>query len=227
MSSCFPHKVQVVENLVSRGRGFRRNFGATPVFPLRVRLCFALRLAEPKFSKAERRLVEVARVELASEMASIEHLRVYWAFGLGRGMPAHGLIPSHPLDSAPCSGQVEPPAAWPAKLCLGAQQTSALRHRGRLVRRRERNRCSQLLFSLVFYVANEDPRRATRPQHIPSKPDHPPKNIRPSQALPSLCPSFALGPPSVATADKPVRRMVEIRGVEPLTFSMPLRRSTN
>ena len=42
-----------------------------------------------------------------------------------------------------------------------------------LIRRRERNRCSQLLFFLVFYVANEDPRRATRPQRVPSKPDHP------------------------------------------------------
>ena len=42
-----------------------------------------------------------------------------------------------------------------------------------LLRRPERNRCSQLLFSLVFYVANEDPRRATRPRHVPSKPDHP------------------------------------------------------
>ena len=42
-----------------------------------------------------------------------------------------------------------------------------------LIRRRERNCCSQLLFVLVFYVANEDPRRATRPQRVPSKPDHP------------------------------------------------------
>ena len=41
------------------------------------------------------------------------------------------------------------------------------------LRRPERNRCSQLLFSLVFYVANEDPRRATRTRHVPSKPDHP------------------------------------------------------
>ena len=42
-----------------------------------------------------------------------------------------------------------------------------------LIRRRDGNCCSQLLISLVFYVANEDPRRATRPQHVPSKPDHP------------------------------------------------------
>ena len=77
------------------------------------------RLAEPKLSFAERRLVEVARVELASEMESAKLLRVYPAIGLGRGTPTSGLIPFHPLGSAPCSGRTEPPAACPARLCRG------------------------------------------------------------------------------------------------------------
>ena len=94
--------------------------------------------------------MEVRGVEPLSETASPELLRVYPAFDLGRGTPTGGLIPNHPFGSAPCGGRAEPPAAWPAKLCLGAQQTSALRHRGRYVRRRERNRCSQLLFFPVF-----------------------------------------------------------------------------
>ena len=76
-------------------------------------------------------MVEVARVELASETESTELLRVYGAFGLGRSTPTSGLIRNHPLGSAPLSERAEPPQAWPAKLCLGAQQTSALRHRGR------------------------------------------------------------------------------------------------
>ena len=83
--------------------------------PLRVRLGLALRLAEPKLSFAERRLVEVAGVEPASETASPERLRVYCAIGLGCGMPTHGLIRIHPLGSAPCGGRTEPPAAWPAR----------------------------------------------------------------------------------------------------------------
>ena len=99
--------------------------------PLRVRLCLALRLAEPKLSFAERRLVEVRGVEPLSETESTELLRVYGAFGLGRSTPTPGLILFHPFGSAPCSTRAESPAAWPAKLCLGAQQTSALRHRGR------------------------------------------------------------------------------------------------
>ena len=44
--------------------------------PLRVRLCLALRLAEPKLSFAERRLVEVGGVEPPSETALAKHLRV-------------------------------------------------------------------------------------------------------------------------------------------------------
>ena len=76
-------------------------------------------------------MVEVRGVEPLSEMESTERLRVYPTFDLGRGMPAGGLIPNHPFGSAPCSARAESPAAWPAKLCLGAQQTSALRHRGR------------------------------------------------------------------------------------------------
>ena len=76
-------------------------------------------------------MVEVARVELASETESTELLRVYPAFDLDRGMPTGGLIPDHPFGSAPCNARAESFAAWPAKLCLGAQQTSALRHRGR------------------------------------------------------------------------------------------------
>jgi len=50
-------------------------------------------------------------------------------------MPTGGLIPGHPFGSAPCSTRAESPAAWPAKLCLGAQQTSALRHHGRYLGR--------------------------------------------------------------------------------------------
>ena len=76
-------------------------------------------------------MVEVARVELASETESTKLLRVYGAFDLGSGTPTSGLIRNHPLGSAPLSERAEPPQAWPAKLCLGAQQTSALRHRGR------------------------------------------------------------------------------------------------
>ena len=77
--------------------------------PLRVRLCLALRLAEPKLSFAERRLVEVRGVEPLSEMESTKLLRVYYAFDFGWGTPTHGLIPSQPFDSAPLSGRAEPP----------------------------------------------------------------------------------------------------------------------
>ena len=76
-------------------------------------------------------MVEVRGVEPLSETESTELLRVYPAFDLGRSTPTGGLIPFHPFGSAPCSARTESPAAWPAKLCLGAQQTSALRHRGR------------------------------------------------------------------------------------------------
>ena len=99
--------------------------------PLRVRLCLALRLAEPKLSFAERRLVEVRGVEPLSETESTKLLRVYGAIDLGSSTPTSGLIRDHPFGSAPCSTRAESPAAWPARLCLGAQQTSALRHRGR------------------------------------------------------------------------------------------------
>ena len=58
-----------------------------------------------------RKMVEVARVELASEIESTKLLRVYCAFDLGWGTPTHGLIPNHPFDSAPCSGRAELPAA--------------------------------------------------------------------------------------------------------------------
>ena len=141
--------------------------------PLRVRLCLALRLAEPKLSFAERRLVEVRGVEPLSETALPEHLRVYPAIDLGRGMPTGGLIPIHPFGSAPCSVRAENPAAWPARLCLGAQQTSALRHRGRYLGGETVIVVRNYSFSSFFNVANENPRRATRPQRIPSKPDHP------------------------------------------------------
>jgi len=80
--------------------------------------------------QAVRRMVEVRGVEPLSETASPEHLRVYPAFDLGWSTPTSGLIPIHPFGSAPCSTRAESPAAWPAKLCLGAQQTSALRHGG-------------------------------------------------------------------------------------------------
>ena len=62
-------------------------------------------------------MVEVRGVEHLSEMESAKLLRVYPAIGLGRGTPTSGLIPFHPLGSAPCSGRTEPPAACPAGLC--------------------------------------------------------------------------------------------------------------
>ena len=76
-------------------------------------------------------ILEVRGVEPLSETESTKLLRVYGAFDLGSGTPTSGLIRNHPLDSAPLNERAEPPQAWPAKLCLGAQQTSALRHRGR------------------------------------------------------------------------------------------------
>ena len=62
-------------------------------------------------------MVEVRGVEPLSEMESAKLLRVYPAIDLGRGTPTSGLIPFHPLGSAPCSGRTEPPAACPARLC--------------------------------------------------------------------------------------------------------------
>ena len=118
-------------------------------------------------------MVEVRGVEPLSETALPEHLRVYPAIDLGRGMPTGGLIPIHPFGSAPCSVRAENPAAWPARLCLGAQQTSALRHRGRYLGGETVIVVRNYSFSSFFYVANENPRRATRPRHVPSKPDHP------------------------------------------------------
>ena len=76
-------------------------------------------------------MVEVARVELASEIESAKLLRVYPAFSLGRNKRTSALSSNHPFGSAPCSGRAELPAAWPAKLSLPAQQTSAVRLRGR------------------------------------------------------------------------------------------------
>ena len=73
-------------------------------------------------------MVEVRGVEPLSEIESAKCLRVYPAFSLGRGKRTSALSSNHPFGSAPCSGRAELPAAWPAKLCLGAQQTSALRH---------------------------------------------------------------------------------------------------
>ena len=54
-------------------------------------------------------MVEVARVELASETESAKLLRVYGAFDLGSGTPTSGLIRNHPLGSAPLSERAEPP----------------------------------------------------------------------------------------------------------------------
>lgn len=54
-------------------------------------------------------MVEVARVELASETESAKLLRVYYAFDLGWSTPAHGLIHNHPFGSAPLSERAEPP----------------------------------------------------------------------------------------------------------------------
>ena len=77
-----------------------------------------------------RRMVEVRGVEPLSEMESPRLLRVYAAFDLGCGTPTTGLIRTHPHDSAPCSEQEDPPAAWPDRLCLPAHRTSAGRHCG-------------------------------------------------------------------------------------------------
>ena len=104
--------------------------------------------------------MEVRGVEPLSEMESTERLRVYPTFDLGRGMPAGGLIPNHPFGSAPCSARAESPAAWPAKLCLGAQQTSALRHRGRYLGGESVIVVRNYSLFPFFNVANENPRRA-------------------------------------------------------------------
>ena len=82
--------------------------------PLRVRLCLALRLAEPKLSFAERRLVEVGGVEPPSEAALTKLLRVYSAFDLARGMPTDGLIPKQPLG---CTWARRANGALQAKSC--------------------------------------------------------------------------------------------------------------
>ena len=87
--------------------------------PLRVRLCLALWLAEPKLSFAERRLVEVGGVEPPSETASTKLLRVYPAFDRARGMPAGGLIPKQPFGYTSCGARAESSAASPAELCRG------------------------------------------------------------------------------------------------------------
>lgn len=76
-------------------------------------------------------MVEVARVELASEIESAKLLRVYPAFSLGRSKRTSALSPDHPFGSAPCSTRAESPAAWPDKLSLPAHLTSAVRLRGR------------------------------------------------------------------------------------------------
>ena len=105
-------------------------------------------------------LVEVRGVEPLSETESTELLRVYPAFGLGRGMPAGGLIPNHPFGSAPCSARAESPAAWPAKLSLPAQQTSAVRLRGRYLGGESVIVVRNYSFYPFFNVANEHPRCA-------------------------------------------------------------------
>ena len=54
-------------------------------------------------------MVEVRGVEPLSETESIKLLRVYSAFDLGWSTPTNGLIPNHPLGSAPLSERAEPP----------------------------------------------------------------------------------------------------------------------
>ena len=75
--------------------------------------------------------MEVRGVEPLSEIESAKLLRVYPAFSLGIGKRTSALSRNHPFGSAPCSGRAELPAAWPARLSLPAQQTSAVRLRGR------------------------------------------------------------------------------------------------
>ena len=93
------------------------------------RIAFGVGLPRRNLALCARwRLVEVRGVEPLSEIESAKCLRVYPAFNLGNGKRTSALSRIHPFGSAPCSTRAESPAAWPAKLCLGAQQTSALRH---------------------------------------------------------------------------------------------------
>ena len=81
------------------------------------RIAFGVGLPRRNLALCARwRLVEVRGVEPLSETESIKLLRVYSAFDLGWSTPTNGLIPNHPLGSAPCSTRAESPAAWPAKL---------------------------------------------------------------------------------------------------------------
>ena len=71
-----------------------------------------------------------------------------------------GLIPFHPLDSAPCSGQEELPAAWSDELCLPGYRASPSRHRGRYLGGESVIVVRNYSFFPFFNVANENPRRA-------------------------------------------------------------------
>ncbi len=123
-------------------------------------------------------MVEVGGVEPPSETALAKRLRVYSAFDLASGTPTNGLIRMQPLGYAGCGVQAENPAAGPARLCRYGLAGVCRATSGPLVRPRERNHCSQLLFFPFFYEANENPRRAIWSPRIPSKPDHPQVPLR-------------------------------------------------
>ena len=119
-------------------------------------------------------MVEVGGVEPPSGMESAERLRAYPAFYHGVETPAVGLarLPPARLYMAAARGRSAPQQVLQNEVAT-AQQASAAQLATGLIRRRERNRCSQLLFFPFFNEANENPRRAIWPQLVPSKPDHP------------------------------------------------------
>ena len=78
-------------------------------------LLSSLRLAIRSSAAAERRMVEVAGVEPASEAALAKHLRAYCTFDLVAGMPMRGLIRRHASDCTACGVQTSNPARGPAE----------------------------------------------------------------------------------------------------------------
>ena len=99
---------------------------------------------------AERRMVEVRGVEPLSEMASPERLRVYLAFNLGRSTPTKRAYPQPSVRF----GTLQRPSGEPCSvICYIMPRRSAdigASTCGLLLRRQERNRCSQLLFLSFF-----------------------------------------------------------------------------
>ena len=94
--------------------------------------------------------MEVAGIEPATETASPERLRVYLAFDLGRSTPTKR---AYPLPSVRF-GTLQRPSGEPCSvICYIMPRRSAdigASTCGLLLRRQERNRCSQLLFFSFF-----------------------------------------------------------------------------